>query len=220
MKIYIIEDDEAMCEELIKLLERYEYETAFCKDFQNVIENVVLHNPDLVLLDINLPYKDGYEICRELRTKMEVPIIMLTAQNSVMEEVMGLKTGADDFIAKPYHPQVLLAHIESVLKRVGVNRENSSLCYQGVQLDLGSGKIVYEKRNRELTKNEIRILQLVMRQPGQIVSREEIMEELWQSGQFIDENTLNVNIVRLRKKLSEIGLDDFVKTKRGMGYLI
>lgn len=220
MKIYIIEDETDICMELAKLLERYGYDVAFCKDFKNVIQDVKECVPDLILLDINLPYKDGFQFCKEIREQMSTPVIMLTSQNSEMEEVMSLKAGADDFVGKPYHPQVLLAHIETVLKRTSKAENQELLSYSGVTLDRMGGNLEYQGKRIELTRNELKILSLFMGQPGTIISREEIMEELWQDGQFVDENTLNVNIVRLRKKLSGIGLDDFLETKRGMGYRI
>jgi len=151
---------------------------------------------------------------------MTVPVIMLTAQNSEMEEVMSLKAGADDFVSKPYHPQVLLAHMEAVLKRSGAGNANQVLRHRGLLFYPLSGMIEYNGKKEELTRNELKILALFMKHPGEIVSRDEIMEELWQDGQFVDENTLNVNVVRLRKKLSELGLEDFLETKRGMGYRI
>lgn len=206
MTIYLIEDEVEIRQELASLLERYGYHAAFSEDFVTVIEDVKKCSPDLVLLDVNLPYKDGYTICRELREQMSVPIIMLTAQNSEMEEVMSLKSGADDFVSKPYHPQVLLAHIEVVLKRAGAAHTKQVLNYRGLALYLLSGIMKYEGKQIELTRNELKILSLLMEQPGVIVSRDEMMEVLWQDGQFVDENTLNVNIVRLRKKLLELGL--------------
>lgn len=220
MTIYLIEDEVEIRQELASLLERYGYHAAFSEDFVTVIEDVKKCSPDLVLLDVNLPYKDGYTICRELREQMSVPIIMLTAQNSEMEEVMSLKSGADDFVSKPYHPQVLLAHIEVVLKRAGAEHTKQVLNHRGLALYLLSGIMEYEGKQIELTRNELRILSLLMEQPGVIVTRDEMMEVLWQNGQFVDENTLNVNIVRLRKKLLELGLEDFLETKRGMGYRI
>lgn len=220
MKIYIIEDETDIRMELAKLLERYGYNVAFCVNFKTVLEDVQKSKPDLILLDINLPYKDGFQICREIREKMSVPVIMLTSHNSEMEEIMSLKAGADDFVGKPYHPQVLLAHIETVLKRTNAEGNQKQLSYHGVTLDQMGGILEYQGKRLELTRNELRILSLFMGQPGTIISREELMEELWQDGQFVDENTLNVNIMRLRKKLSEIGLNNFLETKRGMGYRI
>ena len=220
MKIAVIEDEADIRAELEKLLKRSGYDVFCVEDFTKTIEDMERENPNLILLDIHLPYKDGFCICREIREKMTNPIIMLTSQNSDFEEVMSLQAGADDFVGKPYNPQVLLAHIEAVLKRSGGITDSTRITYHEVTLDSGRGILEYKGQQTELTKNEIRILNLLMKKSGEIVSRDEIMEELWQDGQFVDENTLNVNIMRLRKKLSETGLEDFLETKRGMGYRI
>lgn len=238
MKIYIIEDDREICENLSLLLEQYGYEAICCENenLKNVVMDVKEHGPDLILLDILLPYKDGYTICKELRNELDTPIIMLTGQNSEMEEVLSLKSGADDFVGKPYHPQVLAAHIEAVLKRTALPAGRNTITVENVTLDRTAG-ILYCKASQstndrnsqkpdqttiqvELSRNELRILNLLMGQRGRIVSRDEIMEELWRDGQFVDENTLNVNMARLRKRLEEVGIKDFIKTRRGMGYQI
>ena len=220
MKIYIVEDEKEICDNLVLLLEQYGYEALGCENFKEVIEDIEKHAPDLILLDVMLPFKDGYTICRDLREKMDTPVIMLTGQSSEMEEVMSLQSGADDFVAKPYHPQVLIAHIEVVLKRTAGNVAKNTITVSNVTLDRLAGTLSYNGRQIELGRNERRILNLLMGESGRIVSREEIMEELWQDGQFVDENTLNVNILRLRRKLGELGCEDLLKTKRGMGYII
>lgn len=242
MKIYMIEDDRETCEALSVLLAQYGYEPVCCKmeNLKNVTEDVKQHAPDLILLDILLPYKDGYAICRELRNETDTPIIMLTGQNSEMEEVMGLRSGADDFVGKPYHPQVLLAHIEAVLKRNSAAAGRNTIRVGDITLDRTAGILYFRGRQTseqsgeppakepentetvqvELTRNELRILNLLMGQRGRIISRDEIMEELWRGGQFVDENTLNVNMVRLRRRLEAAGIRDFIKTRRGMGYQI
>lgn len=259
MRIYIIEDEQEICENLSLLLEQYGYEAVCCEmeNLKNVVEDVKQHVPDLILLDILLPCKDGYTICKELRNELDTPIIMLTGQNSEMEEVLSLKSGADDFVGKPYHPQVLIAHIEAVLKRTAPAAGSNVITVDHVTLDRTAG-ILYCRQDHaeeqgaaepaagsaenlaagrsagqnagyaeeqgavriELSRNELRILNLLMGQRGRIVSRDEIMEELWRDGQFVDENTLNVNIARLRKRLEEAGIRNFIKTRRGMGYQI
>ena len=218
--IYIVEDDSRISEALASLLSQYAYTPIVCTDFSHVTEDILTQHPDLVLLDVMLPGKDGYTICQELRSRSDTPVIMLTGQTSEMEEVMSLKCGADDFVGKPYHPQVLMAHIEAVLKRAGNAAQKSTLTVEGLTLDVLAGTLSFGDKQIELHKNELRILHLLMGQHGQIVSREEIMEELWQDGQFVDENTLNVNMVRLRKQLKELGCENLLKTKRGMGYLL
>lgn len=216
----IVEDDEQMCAEVADLLKKYGYGTAFYTDYEHIAEEIGQDTPDILLLDVNLPYKDGYEICREIRRKYAFPIIMLTAQDSAMDEVMALKCGADDFIAKPYHPQVLAAHIETVARRASRQPAGNMVTHKGVTLNMASAVISYQDKSAELTRNELKILYALMRKPDRIVAREEIMNDLWQEGQFIDENTLNVNVGRLRKKLADIGAADYLETKRGMGYKV
>lgn len=219
-KIGIIEDEEQMRREVAELLKKYGYDTVVYTDFEHIMEEIVKDTPDLLLLDVNLPYKDGYEICREIRGKYGFPIIMLTAQDSAMDEVMALKCGADDFITKPYHPQVLAAHVETVARRARKQPAGNKITHKGVTLDTASAVITYQDKSAELTRNELKILYTLMQTPDRIVAREEIMNSLWQEGQFIDENTLNVNVGRLRKKLADIGADDYLETKRGMGYKV
>lgn len=219
-KVGIVEDEEQMRMEIAALLKRYGYGTIAYTDFVHIMEAVLQDTPDLLLLDVNLPYRDGYELCREIRERYVFPIIMLTAQDSAMDEVMALKCGADDFVAKPYHPQVLAAHIEAVLKRTLQQPAGNTITHKGVTLDTTSAVITYQGRRAELTRNELKILYTLMQKPEQIVARDEIINGLWQEGQFIDENTLNVNIGRLRKKLAEIGATKYLETKRGMGYKV
>lgn len=219
-KIGIIEDEEQMRVEVSGLLKKYGYDTALYTDFEHIMEEVEKDTPDILLLDVNLPYKDGYEICREIREQYTFPVIMLTAQDSAMDEVMALKCGADDFVAKPYHPQVLVAHIETVARRTLQQSAGTMVTHKGVRLNTASAVITYQDRSVELTRNELKILYILMQKPDRIVARDEIMNGLWQEGQFIDENTLNVNIGRLRKKLADIGAADYIETKRGMGYRV
>lgn len=220
MKIFIIEDELNIRNELCQLLLKYGYEYSTSDNFEKISEVALKEEPDLILLDINLPYQDGYQVCRDIRKKSSVPIIVLTSRNSDFDELMSLTIGADDFISKPYNAQVLLAHIQTVLKRSYEVEINSILTYKGLTLNLLKGKISYEGKFVELTKNELGILRLLMINKGNIIPRDEIINELWQDEQFVDENTLNVNIVRLRKKLSSLGLDNFLQTKRGLGYCV
>lgn len=220
MKIYIVEDEEEIRQEVKKLLNQYGYEVKESITFENIKEEILEDLPDLILMDVNIPYKDGYVLCSEIKEKENIPIIMLTAQNSPLEEVMSFKAGAEDFIAKPYHPQVLLAHIEAVWKRCSNTKEQpqDKMDYKGIVLDKRMGNITYKEKQVELSKNELKILNLLMTRPGEVIEREEFMEELWQAGEFVDENTLNVNIKRVRKRLEEIGIKEALETKRGMGY--
>ena len=175
---------------------------------------------DLILLDINLPFYDGYYVCRTIREKSEVPIIVVTSRDSEMDELMSINLGADDFVTKPYNTQILLARISAMLKRTQKETVNDSLQYKGLKLQLNNSTVIYKDHEIELSKNEIRILYTLLQHKENIVSRDQLMESLWQSNEFIDDNTLTVNVNRVRKKIEAAGLKDFIKTKRGQGYMI
>lgn len=220
--VCIIEDDSTLRDELARLLELDGYETRVCTDFANATRDILDANPDCVILDLGLPGADGQSICRDVRARSEVPIIVLTAMNDEFTEVMSLNLGAHDFIAKPYRPAVLLARIASLVKRhASASAEASTITHNGVTLDLGTSEVRYQGQSVELTRNEQRILALLMRNAGTIISRQEIMCDLWESDAFVDDNTLTVNINRLRKTLGSIGIaDDFLQTRRSLGYVI
>lgn len=220
MKIYIVEDEEAIRMELITLLEKYGYSCESCCAFQNITEQILAAEPELILLDINLPFQDGFTVCREVRKSSDVPIIVLTSRNTDFDELMSLNIGADDFIAKPYNAQVLIARIQKVIKRTYEVQNNSILIHKGLTINLLKATMCCGESEVELTKNELGILRLLVMNKGNVIPREEIINELWQSEEFIDENTLNVNMVRLRKKLTEIGLPRYLETKRGLGYRV
>lgn len=220
MKIFIVEDEAAIREELMQMLQKYGYECESSDDFQNIGEKALSSKADLILLDINLPYQDGFQVCRYIRQKSNVPIIILTSRNTDFDELMGLNIGADDFVSKPYNGQVLLARIQKILARTYEVQSNTLLTHKGLTLNLLRATISHNGNEKELTKNELGILRLLMLNKGNIIPRDAIIDELWQSEEFIDENTLNVNVVRLRKKLAEIGLPDYLETKRGMGYSV
>lgn len=220
MKIFIVEDEAAIRDELIQMLQKYGYECESSDDFQNIGEKALSSKADLILLDINLPYQDGFQVCRYIRQKSNVPIIILTSRNTDFDELMGLNIGADDFVSKPYNGQVLLARIQKILARTYEVQSNTLLTHKGLTLNLLRATISHNGNEKELTKNELGILRLLMLNKGNIIPRDAIIDELWQSEEFIDENTLNVNVVRLRKKLAEIGLPDYLETKRGMGYSV
>ncbi|WP_113672378.1 response regulator transcription factor [Vallitalea guaymasensis] len=219
-KILIIEDDIKLRKELSKLLVSYGYECIYNEDFKNIIEYSLTANADLILLDINLPYYDGFHICREIRKQSTIPIIIVTSRNTDMDELMALNLGADDFITKPYNTQILLAHISTVLKRTTMNNNSQILIHKNLSLNISNSTASHKDNKIELTKNEMRILSLLIRNKETIVSRDDIMNELWQSDEFVDDNTLTVNVNRLRKKLETIGLRNFIETKRGQGYII
>ena len=219
-KIFIIEDEEKIRLELSTFLNRYGYETSYSTDFENIVDISLKEEPDIILLDINLPYYDGYYICREIRKKSNIPIIVVTSRNSEVDELMSMNLGADDFITKPYHTQILLARIAALLKRSYHTDHESQLEHNGVILSLSDSTITANGQTAELTKNELKILHLLMQNKGTIQSRDELINALWQTDEFIDDNTLTVNINRLRKKLESIGVTNYLKTKRGMGYIV
>lgn len=220
-KIFIVEDDATIREELTTFLQRYGYEIEVAVDFANVAAAIQEAQPQLVLLDVNLPVFDGYYICREVRRTSDVPIIIVTSRNSDMDELMSMNLGADDFITKPYNTEILLARISAILKRsYGKVEVASRLEYKGLQLSLANGSVRYSDKSLELTKNELKILAQLMKSQGNIISREELMEVLWQSELFIDDNTLSVNVTRLRKKLEDLGMKDMIETRRGLGYIM
>ncbi len=220
-KIIIIEDDEIIREELKNFLSKYGYEIVAATSFDNVVKFILNENANLVLLDINLPIFDGYYICREVRKKSDIPIIIVTSRDSDMDELMSMNLGADDFVTKPYNTQILLARIAALLKRSGLNiTTNNILTYKDFQLNLSNATITYNEKEIELTKNEVKILSYLINHKGEIVSRELLMEYLWSTEYFVDDSTLTVNITRLRKKLAEIGIENVIETRRGLGYII
>lgn len=220
-KIIIIEDDEIIREELKNFLSKYGYEIVVPTSFDNVVQFILNENANLVLLDINLPIFDGYYICREVRKKSDIPIIIVTSRDSDMDELMSMNLGADDFVTKPYNTQILLARIAALLKRSGLNiTTNNILTYKDFQLNLSNATITYNEKEIELTKNEVKILSYLINHKGEIVSRELLMEYLWSTEYFVDDSTLTVNITRLRKKLAEIGIENVIETRRGLGYII
>lgn len=220
-KILVVEDDHQIQQELVLLLQRNGFEAQALTSFESVPQQIVAAHPDLVLLDLNLPGIDGQQICREVRQLSNVPIIVVTSRNTDLDELMVLSLGADDFIAKPYNTQILLMHVTSVLRRANSDvTTGTKLSHAGVTLDSSSCKVSANQKSVELTKNELRILSLLMQNAGTVVSRQRIQEELWQSDEFVDDNTLTVNISHLRNTLASIGVEDFVMTRRGLGYVI
>ncbi|WP_027635860.1 response regulator transcription factor [Clostridium butyricum] len=220
-KIMIIEDEVIIREELKSFLSKYNYEVIAPSDFENVIEFILNENPDLILLDINLPIFDGYYICREIRKTSDIPIIIVTSRDSDMDELMSMNLGADDFVSKPYNTQILLARIAALLKRSGGSSNTSKyLIYNNFKINLSNATISREGKEIELTKNEIKILSCLIENKGSIVSREILMEYLWKSDYFVDDSTLTVNITRLRRKLEGIGIKDAIETRRGLGYIM
>ena len=219
-KIFIIEDEEKIRLELSIFLNRYGYETSYSDDFENIVEIALKEKPHIILLDINLPYYDGYYICREIRKASNVPVIVVTSRNSEIDELMSMNLGADDFITKPYNTQILLARISSIIRRAYQNVESEVFEFRRLKYNMSTSEMEFDDKKIELTKNESRILATLIRNKEKIVSRNDLMKALWQSDEFVDDNTLTVNINRLRKKLEEIGAKDYLQTKRGQGYIL
>ena len=218
-KIMIIEDDPSVREELASLLCDEGYEPFAVVDFKDIRGQVGEIAPDLILLDMGLPGRDGLTLCAQLRRDMDIPIIFVTGHDSVGDELSALRLGGDDYITKPYHIPLLLAHIEAVLRRgSGTGKKPDIIKAAGIELNLLKGTVSAGGNTEELTRNEVQILVCLMGRAGEIVSRMDMMEALWESRIYIDDNTLSVNMTRLRGKLAKIGMRECIKTRRGMGY--
>ena len=220
-KILIIEDDEKLRNELETFLNKNGFVATSLKKFDNAVEDILNEKADLLLLDINLPYTDGEFICKEIRKISNVPIIMVTSRDSEMDELLSLNYGADQYVTKSYNIQILLAKIVGLLKRNQNAGNNPDKIDCGEFVLNTAGRIIEKEDNKvELTKNEYKILEYLVLHRQQVISRDEIMDYLWESEEFVDDNTLNVNIKRLRTKLEELGLIDQIETRRGQGYLL
>lgn len=218
-KILLVEDDEVIRQQVKKMLEQWGYEVVLVEDFMEVLSIFVKVEPHLVLMDIGLPLFNGYLWCQEIRKVSKVPIMFLSSRDQAMDIVMAINMGGDDFVTKPFDQNVLLAKIQGLLRRsYEFGKDQSLLEYMGVILNLKAMDLVYQGEVVSLTKNEFQILQVLFDYAGNIVSREDLMKELWNSDFFIDDNTLSVNVARLRKKLEAVGLKDFIETKKGIGY--
>ena len=217
-KIVIVEDDPVIREELALLLENERYQAIAVTNFSNVSQQILEANPDLILLDLGLPGRDGMSLCADVRKDMQTPVIFVTSRDSASDEFRALSLGGDDYVTKPYNIPVLLARIRAVLRRAGGPAEPDTLEAEGLTLHLTRGTVSAGGGSAELTRNELKILAYLMAHAGQIVSRADLIDALWDSQIYIDDNTLSVNMTRLRAKLEEIGLPGFIKTRRGMGY--
>ena len=220
-KILIVEDDEKLRDELKIFLNKNGYEATSLTTFDNTIQDILKINPDLILLDINLPNTDGEYICKEIRKQSNMPIIIVTSRDNELDELLSINYGADHYITKPFNIQILLAKIGSLLRRTNMQEEaNDKIDTKDFILNTSNNTIEKDGKIIELTKNEYKILKYMVQNRGKIVSREDIMECLWESESFIDDNTLTVNITRLRNKLEELGLKELIETKRGQGYIL
>ena len=220
-KIMIIEDEANIRVELKTILENALYNVVLIDKFENVVNQILGENPDIILLDVNLPNKSGLDICKDLRKTSDIPIIFVTSKNTSMDELNCITLGGDDYISKPYNPPILLARISSILKRTKKITENKNvLTHKGVTLDVLNATVKYNDDYIELSKTEMKILYYLFLNKDKIVDRISLVEYLWDNQSFIDDNTLSVNITRIRNKLSEIGVENFIETKRGLGYKI
>ena len=220
-KILIVEDDKKIRQELVTFLNKNGFEAKGLENFENTIQDILEEKADLVLLDINLPYADGEFVCKEVRKMSNVPIIMITSRDNEIDELMSLNYGADQYVTKPYNIQILLAKITGLLKRnQNSGRNPEKIDCNGFTLNIAERVIEKDNKKIELTKNEYNILYYLSTHKEKVVSRDEIMDYLWESEEFIDDNTLNVNIKRLRTKLEELGFIDKIETRRGQGYLL
>ena len=220
-KIMIIEDDITIAKTIKEHLAKWGYEVIYVTDFKNIIEQFVQFDPQLVLLDVMLPFFNGFHWCSEIRKISKVPVIFISSAGDNMNIVMAINMGGDDFIVKPFDLHVLTAKVGALLRRTySLQGQVNVIEHKGAVLNLSDATLTYQNKKIELTKNDYKILQLLMENAGKVVSREEIMQRLWESDDFVDDNTLTVNITRLRKKLAEAGLHNFIKTKKGLGYLV
>lgn len=220
-KILIVEDDRIIAKSISSHLESWNYELESVKDFKNVVELFVDFDPHLVLLDISLPFFNGYHWCTEIRKISQIPIIFISSTSAEMNIIMAMDMGADDFIVKPFDLNVLRSKINALIRRTySFSNQSDILEHKGLILNLENSKITYEDKDMDLTKNELKILKELMENKGKIISRNKLMTRLWESESFIDDNTLSVNVARLRKKLEDIELRDFIMTKKGLGYMV
>ncbi len=222
MHILIVEDDSVIRQELKILLENACYQVTALSEFSDVSAHILSLHPDLVLLDLNLPEEPGFDVCTKIRAESDVPVIFVTSRTDSMDELTGILKGGDDYITKPFQPPILLARIGAVLKRTHREREQTPVrfTHKEVELDIARGTVSFQGRQTELSRNELKILHLLFLRKGEIVPRADIIEYLWDNQVFIDDNTLSVNVTRIRGKLEEIGVTGMIETKRGMGYRI
>lgn len=215
-KIFIVEDDKSICMELVEILENEGYAASYLTDFEHSKEKILAARADLILMDINIPGINGRNLLKEIRKESDIPVIMVTSRASEMDEVLSMSYGADDFITKPYNPTILLLRIAAVLKRMEGSQNAAS--YRGAEVNFSKGTIRLGEKEQVLTKNEMIIFQRLLSSKDKIVSRDEIMTDLWDNEEYVNDNALTVNISRLRTKLAELGLPDAIETRKKQGY--
>lgn len=221
LKIFIVEDDDVILNALEKFLKNWSYDVYFPDDFSSVYENFIKINPDLVLLDVSLPFFNGYYWCEQIRKSSNVPIIFISSADENLNKIMAMNMGADDYISKPFDLDFLLAKIKALLRRSYEYKDfSNNISYKDLMIDRDRMVLKFDNKEISLSKNEYLILEMMFKHPEKIFKREEFMDKIWQTDEFIDDNTLTVNIMRLRKKLEDIGLKDLIKTKKKVGYYI
>lgn len=215
-KIFIVEDDKSICMELVEILENEGYAASYLTDFEHSKEEILAARADLILMDINIPGINGRNLLKEIQKESDIPVIMVTSRTSEMDEVLSMSYGADDYITKPYNPTILLLRIAAVLKRMEGSQNAAS--YRGAEVNFSKGTIRLGEKEQVLTKNEMIIFQRLLSSKDKIVSRDEIMTDLWDNEEYVNDNALTVNISRLRTKLAELGLPDAIETRKKQGY--
>ena len=215
-KNFIVEDDKSICMELVEILENEGYAASYLTDFEHSKEGILAARADLILMDINIPGINGRNLLKEIRKESDIPVIMVTSRTSEMDEVLSMSYGADDYITKPYNPTILLLRIAAVLKRMEGSQNAAS--YRGAEVNFSKGTIRLGEKEQVLTKNEMIIFQRLLSSKDKIVSRDEIMTDLWDNEEYVNDNALTVNISRLRTKLAELGLPDAIETRKKQGY--
>jgi DNA-binding response OmpR family regulator len=220
-RIMLVEDDEKIRTIVAETLRKWQFEVTEVTDFENVVAEFERDQPHLVLLDINLPVFDGFYWCQQIRAASKVPIIFLSSRNQNMDVIMAINMGGDDFVQKPFDLGVLVAKVSALLRRnYTYQDENLQLAHRELVFNLSNSSVQYGAKSTELSRNEFIVLQLMMRSIGKIISRDELMQALWNDEQFVDDNTLTVNVNRLRRKIALLGLEDFIATRKGMGYIV
>lgn len=221
MKIFIVEDDFVIAESLTNELKNWNYEVSIAKQFSNILDDFITYQPDLVLLDINLPTLNGFHWCQEIRKISNVPIIFISSRTDNMDQIMAIQMGGDDFIEKPFNLSLTVAKVQALLRRTyDLAVSNDELTVKGCKLIIDEAKIIYNEEAIQLSLTELQIIKLLFQNEGKFVKRNALIEKCWESENYIDDNTLAVNMTRLRKKLNQIGLKDFIETKKNVGYRV
>lgn len=219
-KIFLVEDDKVIAEEIKRHLNFWNYEIKIAEDFQNIFDDFKNFHPDLVLMDVSLPFYNGYHWCKIIRKNSKVPILFISAADENLNLIMAMDLGADDYLTKPFELELLQIKIRALLRRAYEYVETKNIFYKDIRLNCDSMIISRENKEIELTKNEFKILEILLEKPGKVVNRDEIIDKIWQTDSYIDDNTLTVNVMRLRKKLEDINIFELIKTKKGVGYYV